>query len=492
MARYWRITGIETYGGGDLELSELQLFALDANNNPVRVDQTATLTSSVPPIAGTLSALNDGDTSTTARFPTGPGLAFVWDFGDGGANVDVAYLAGAPGKGTGVKSLVLQYSSDGMSYATLGFAYDLNHQAQSGYVDVHTLGLALFLPFDGPHGSKTFINYGYENIALTPVGNPYISNTNFKFGNGSAYFSGDGDGIRCDDLAKYITNVPFTLDCWVYITTPLKIPAGNPAVHNLPIIGQTYSSSSGGVYIGFYNDLRITFDLRGGTPGYWYGGVGDPVPTNTWAHVLFSLSGEYLRGFINGVKVCEFSTSRLWNGQGYPCYIGMQYNNPYPEYKGYFNGYIDNLRIRPHYVQETDFDIGSAGYYLLDQNIIGTRKVGAYKPDSIMIRGADIPPFTTATASPPIAIDIIDGGTGRLTGTVREKTGISTRPLKRRVVLLDYRSNRKLRETVSDEKTGVYSFDEIDLNREYTVIALDHTGQYRAVIADKLVPEKML
>lgn len=109
-----------------------------------------------------------------------------------------------------------------------------------------------------------------------------------------------------------------------------------------------------------------------------------------------------------------------------------------------------------------------------------------------MVAGADVPSFTTATASPPIAIDIIDGGTGRLTGTVREKTGISTRPLKRRVVLLDYRSNRKLRETVSDEQTGAYSFDEIDLNREYTVIALDHTGQYRAVIADKLVPEKML
>lgn len=169
----------------------------------------------------------------------------------------------------------------------------------------------------------------------------------------------------------------------------------------------------------------------------------------------------------------------------------MQYNNLSPRYTGYFNGYIDNLRIRPYYVQETDFDIGPAGY-LLDQNIIGARKVGAYKSDSIMVCGADVPPFTTATASPPIAIDIIDGGTGRLTGTVREKTGISTRPLKRRVVLLDYRSNRKLRETVSDEQTGVYSFDEIDLLREYTVIALDHTGQYRAVIADKLVPEKML
>ncbi|MCT9251906.1 LamG domain-containing protein, partial [Acinetobacter baumannii] len=294
-ARYWRITGIETYGGGDLELSELQLFTLDANNNPVRVDQTATLTSSVPPIAGTLSALNDGDTSTTARFHTGPGLAFVWDFGVGGANVDGAYLAGAPGNGTGVKSLLLQYSSDGMRYETLGYVSNLNVTSPSGYVDVRTFGSVLFLPFDGPHGSRVFINYGRENFSLIPVGNPYISNTKFKFGSGSAYFSGDGTAIRCDDLAKYITNVPFTLDCWVYITTPLKIPTGNNAIYNLPIIGQTVAGPYGEVYLGFDSSFRFVFDLRGGTPGYSYGGIGPSVQTDTWVHVLFSLSGSYLR-----------------------------------------------------------------------------------------------------------------------------------------------------------------------------------------------------
>lgn len=264
-ARYWRVTGIETYGGGDLELSELQLFALDANNNPVRVDQTATLTSSVPPIAGTLSALNDGDTSTTAQFPTGPGLSFVWDFGVGGG-YDVVYPS--VGSGAAVDTFlyraIMQYSSDAINWVTSS-------------------------------------QYG-----------------------------------------------------------PLAWPGA--------------------------------FFL---------------IPPN---------SSQYI-------------------------------------------------------VQPKLFTITSGTFQIL---------------------GADVPPFSVVLSSRAVMLDIYDWGIGRITGTVREKTGISTRPLKRRVVLLDYRSNRKLREAVSDEQTGVYSFDEIDLNREYTVIALDHTGQYRAVIADRLVPEKML
>ena len=39
-ARYWRLVGIETYAGGDLELSELHLYGASG-----RLDAAATLTS---------------------------------------------------------------------------------------------------------------------------------------------------------------------------------------------------------------------------------------------------------------------------------------------------------------------------------------------------------------------------------------------------------------------------------------------------------------
>ena len=62
-ARYWRIVGIETYAGGDLELSELHLYGASG-----RLDATATLTSTVAPTAGTLAALQDDNLGTTCRF----------------------------------------------------------------------------------------------------------------------------------------------------------------------------------------------------------------------------------------------------------------------------------------------------------------------------------------------------------------------------------------------------------------------------------------
>ena len=62
-ARYWRIVGVETYAGGDLELSELHLY--DASG---RVDAAATLTSTIAPAAGTLAALQDDNLATICRF----------------------------------------------------------------------------------------------------------------------------------------------------------------------------------------------------------------------------------------------------------------------------------------------------------------------------------------------------------------------------------------------------------------------------------------
>ena len=62
-ARYWRIVGIETYAGGDLELSGLHLYGAAG-----RLDATATLTSTIAPTAGTLAALQDDNLATTCRF----------------------------------------------------------------------------------------------------------------------------------------------------------------------------------------------------------------------------------------------------------------------------------------------------------------------------------------------------------------------------------------------------------------------------------------
>lgn len=64
-------------------------------------------------------------------------------------------------------------------------------------------------------------------------------------------------------------------------------------------------------------------------------------------------------------------------------------------------------------------------------------------------------------------------------------------PLRRRVILLNHIDKRVIRETWSDQTTGVYAFIGIAMGRKYDVISYDHTGAYRGVVADNLTPELM-
>lgn len=115
-ARYWRAVGLQSVGGGALELSALHLYL-----GGVRVDGPATLTSTFAPDSGALAALQDDDTATTARWldVSAPGFALVWDFGAGNTQD-----AGAVRLGSGatyaewLETLTLQHSSNGVVWAT--------------------------------------------------------------------------------------------------------------------------------------------------------------------------------------------------------------------------------------------------------------------------------------------------------------------------------------------------------------------------------------
>ena len=117
-ARYWRAVGLQSVGGGALELSALHLYL-----GGVRVDAAATLTSAIAPAGGSLAALQDDDTATTARWldVSAPGFALVWDFGAGNVQdvADVRLGAGALYT-EWLEALTLQHSSDGVVWVTRG------------------------------------------------------------------------------------------------------------------------------------------------------------------------------------------------------------------------------------------------------------------------------------------------------------------------------------------------------------------------------------
>lgn len=122
--------------------------------------------------------------------------------------------------------------------------------------------------------------------------------------------------------------------------------------------------------------------------------------------------------------------------------------------------------------------------------------IGSRAMDSAVARRICAPP-EALVAGGPTGYDrgatigqrnIYQGGSGRVYGTVKEK-GTPNAPLWRRVRLFDELNNLLVREQWSDPVTGAYSFDYVDTTRRYTVLSYDHTGAYRAVVADGQIPE---
>lgn len=77
-------------------------------------------------------------------------------------------------------------------------------------------------------------------------------------------------------------------------------------------------------------------------------------------------------------------------------------------------------------------------------------------------------------------------GFGRVSGTVMVSPGT---PVRRRVRLFEESSGVLVGEVWSNGDTGVYSFGFVDPARRYTVLSYDHLGTFRAVVADRVVPE---
>lgn len=83
-----------------------------------------------------------------------------------------------------------------------------------------------------------------------------------------------------------------------------------------------------------------------------------------------------------------------------------------------------------------------------------------------------------------VGLDPFDGGDFYVEGTVKVD-GTPDFPVRRKVRLFCTTTGRHVRETWSDETTGLYRFDYVRQG-PWTVISHDHTGNYNAVVADNI------
>ena len=209
------------------------------------------------------------------------------------------------------------------------------------------------------------------------------------------------------------------------------------------------------------------------------------VNDGLWHHIAVDRSGGVIMLFVDGVSqgtAADATTFTFTNGT----LIGSR-----PDGFGWYQGRIDDFRITIASRYSADFTPpGAIEYFNWD--------------DPANIAPSTAESYTFAPYAPPrsvhlptVAPDPISGirggteygGRGRIVGTVKNKGEPSDTPVYRRVRLFKDRDGQCVAETWSDPVTGAYAFENINPAHKYTALSYDHTGQFRAVVADNLTPE---
>lgn len=484
-ARYWRAVGLQSVGGGALELSALHLYFDGA-----RMDAAATLTSTFAPASGSLAALQDDDTATTARWldVSAPGFALVWDFGAGNTQDagDVRLGSGAT-YAEWLETLTLQHSSDGVVWETLGHIPAFSWPGANVLLDASVVldpsisAVSLLLHMDGADGSTTFTDSSLTPKTVTANGNAKVSTAQSKWGGGSLVLNG-GDYLTAPaDLDFVFGTGDFTVELWINtVDTAERI-----------LIDQYLGGTS------------WQFAVKGGKLAWYSAGYvltgAVSVNPGTWHHVAATRSAGILRFFVDGVFDGATPLSANYLNK-VVLGIGAQAAARNPSYD--FAGFMDDVRITKGVARYTaNFTPPAEPFLGVASGTAVQRKLGIKQSaPPIFLSGGSAGDTMPVLPPATIHLDRQDAnGTEtnapatryRIPGPrwVKEKTASTDVPLRRRVQLYNQRDSRLVREVWSDPVTGEYSFDNIRGDTTYFVIALDHTGHYRAVIADNLTPE---
>lgn len=483
-ARYWRAVGLQSVGGGALELSALHLYLAGA-----RVDAAATLASTFAPDSGQLLALQDADAGTTARWldVSAPSFALVWDFGVGKAqDVRAVRLGAGELYAEWLESLTLQHSSDGVVWTTLGSIAAFTWPGAGALQVVPADGDAYFFStslliqpraagtaFADESPSRHIVTAQGQAVAVTDTTSP----TGY-----SVKFDGDADWLEVPKSAALVFGGgDFTVECRV---------TANSAARDRALVDffqkgvggwQVYLDSSGKP--GFYENTPNGTVLIGPSS------VANGIPHD----IAFSRAGTTLRLFVNGVLSGSVANSKSHIDPDVSLFLGAQVGARNANYD--FDGQLAYVRITKGVARYTDSFIPPSAPFtngILGEGgtVILPPLLRAPVPERARIAAASAVPAFSArrAASLQLARDVEHGGPGTIYGTTKTK-GTPNAPTKARVVLLHQRSKQPVRETWSDPATGTFAFTGIDTTRQFLTLAEDAAGNFRPVAANLLTPE---
>ena len=254
-------------------------------------------------------------------------------------------------RSNGILSIYINGTSIGSSSTNQNFSdgsFILNRDWFTGYIDEFRISnIARSIPVGGPtsaytiDGNTTLLMHFNNNfidsasaLTMTPtnIGLTTISSTQTKFGNSSAYFNGYSYAT-IPNSSLYFGSNNFVIECWVY-------KFNNTGNQN--IFSNYFSSNNMGIQIGVNTSGVVYFYVsnNNSTQNFVASTGSTGISLNTWVHIAAVRSGSNLYIYMNGTRGSTTVTSMSGNltpGTADYC-IGM-------DQTGYFNGYIDELRI---------------------------------------------------------------------------------------------------------------------------------------------------
>lgn len=441
--RYWRAVGLEAYGAGDLELSSFHLL----DGAGARVDAPATLAANTAPTVGSVTDLQDGNLTTAARWGAQAvaTLKLNWDFGGSPVDVMAVQLAG-DSFDRFLLMVGVQYSDDTLTWVEAFTCAGVTWPGASAATSIVTV-----------HGTWSRTDLG-ALASVSPYGNIMTCGGQHN-GRGSNARSSGVLQFEIVVLALASTGGVGVATASASLTTPLGSSAGGYVYTSG---GAKYLNGSSVAYSGTYT-------------------VGDVIG------VVVNFTTGSLTFYKNGVSLGVASATGLLGLTLYPAGAAMS---------GATEAHSFSL-------VETNFTypVGGASPWGVSVIAVARSIAGRVTAGGPITLGTipaivygipqEVAPVYLGVESGAIK-DYITGvmgtGRGRVQGTVKE-TGSPNTPVYRKVRLIREIDGLLMRELWSHPITGAYSFDFVDELQKFTVLSYDHTGAFRAVVADGQIPE---
>lgn len=474
-ARYWRVLGLSTQARG----ANLSLSALHLHDASGRVDQLATLSSSAAPQSGAVASLQDADFTTECAWagPVSrePGFALVWDFGGSTKAIKEVRAGSTLVQAEFADTVTLQYSTDGIYWTTWwsgGFAWPGARAAASVTVDAiwdtavadpYASRVAVLCHFETAPGGEVQDQSPAPAYPGYLLGSSAISSAASRSGTNSCYFASSASwvGWGVSDPTNFGRgDFHFEISVQSLGLGTARVIAANCS--NSQFGWRIYCDASNAIVYENWTALG-TVQLKSGSV----------LAYGAWTDIVVERCEGFVRLWIGSdlVDVAEDATDMAalnvlilgWQHTG----VGMV-----PWY-----GYMDRMRI------------GKFARYAGGALSPATRR--ALAPAVLHpMHQQDIGPLQVRELDGLThLVDTEFGGRMTLAGTTKFK-GVSTNyPIYARVNVLSERDKRLVAQVWSDPTTGAWSVPWLDEHQQFLALAQDPTGNYRAVAADRLVPE---